>query len=519
MYFANISIVTVPGLNTDQPDNSTIHQAEALPEVRLPWCLRHSLTRSLSRQVTIENFSNEAFLKIFGYFLDSSPQNWPTLVHTCRKWRRIVFAYKKALRLLLFCTHGTPTLKSLDCWPALPIVVQYGGSLTLNPPAPEDVDNVMAALKQSDRVISISLTITTSLQERLSTIERPFSELENLVLLSRDRGRCLILSNAFLLGPTWGPRLRILHLTRIAFLELPQLLYASRNLVDLQLHEVIYPSNFSAEAFTIALSGMTQLRSLSLHFLPPTDPVAYRVVMNMSSVERVTLPSLTHFDFRGITNFLKELMARIHAPRLGDIKLTFFNKFTSDLSDLSALIEFIDRIEMHKSPRRADILSFEGNITIALTQPGTPTRFRLRLSCKPLSEQLSSMAQICVQLSAFLINVEDLRINAQRPSRLEDGLYSEGWLEPINLFTGVKRLQVSGNLSRDILHSLQLRDKRRKFGLPALHKLCVLQPLPRHAPFREAVVSLMTSRRRSGRPISVEYERGYPISELCGYIV
>ncbi|KAH8984734.1 hypothetical protein EDB92DRAFT_1950562 [Lactarius akahatsu] len=62
----------------------------------------------------------------------------------------------------------------------------YGGSLELDPPAPEDEDNILAALKQSDRIISISLTITNSLLEKLSAIERPFSELENLVLLSRD---------------------------------------------------------------------------------------------------------------------------------------------------------------------------------------------------------------------------------------------------------------------------------------------------------------------------------------------
>jgi hypothetical protein len=440
-------------------------------------------------------------------------------VHTCRKWRHIVFASQQALRLQLFCTHGTPVQKSLNCWPALPIVVQYGGSPESDPPIPSmrDEVNIMAALKQSDRVISISLTLTSSLLEKLSLIARPFSELQDLVLLSRDRGRCVFLSSAFPLGP-WGTRLHSLHLTRITFLELPQLLYSSRNLVDLQLHEVLYPSNFTVGALTIALSGMTQLRSLSLHFFPPTDPAAYRFVMNLSSVARVALPSLTRFDFRGITNFLKELVAGIDAPRLGDIKLTFFNKFISDISDLSVLIEFINRIKMHKSPRRADILSFENDIIIALIQPGGLTRLRLRLSCKLLSEQLSSMVRICVQFSAFLVNVEDLRINAQRPSesRLEDGIHSEGWREPINLFAGVRRLQVSGNLSKNIVHSLQLWDRRREFGLPALHKLCVLQPLPRHASFRDAVVSLMISRRRSGHPIAVEYELDFHLSELRG---
>jgi hypothetical protein len=98
-----------------------------------------------------------------------------------------VFESQQVLHLRLVCTHGTPVLKTLDCWPALPIVVQYGGAPSLRPPAPKDEDKIMAALKHSDRVSSISLTVTGSLLEKLSAIERPFSELEDLVLLSRDR--------------------------------------------------------------------------------------------------------------------------------------------------------------------------------------------------------------------------------------------------------------------------------------------------------------------------------------------
>ena len=45
---------------------------------------------------------------------------------------------------------------------------------------------MIAVLKQSDRVSSITLTVTTSLLDKLYTIERPFLELEDLTLLSRD---------------------------------------------------------------------------------------------------------------------------------------------------------------------------------------------------------------------------------------------------------------------------------------------------------------------------------------------
>ena len=435
-------------------------------------------------------------------------------MHTCRKWRHsIVYESQQALYLRLFCTHGTPVLKSLYCWPALPIVVHYGGSLEEDLPTPEDEDNIMAALKQPHRVISISLIVTRRLQERLSTIESPFLNLEHLVLLSRDRERPLIKPIAFR-SRQWGTRLRTLHLIRIAVLGLPKLLCSSRNLVDLQLHEVLYPLSFSTEALTVVLLGMTQLRSLSLHFLPST----YHFSGLLLSRERVAFPSLTHFDFRGIPKVLKGLVARFDAPRLGDIEVTF-DEYNSD-SDLSSFIEFVDRIKMHQSPRRADILYSEHDIDISL-HPGAPTclRIKLELPYKPFIMQLSSMALLCIQFSAFLLNVEDLRISVKRQSRQDNGPYDDQLLKILLdtttiLFIGVKRLQVSGNLSKIIVNSLQLRNERGDFVLPALHKLYVLQPGPCNASLREAIVSLMTSRRLSGHSFTVDYEKALHRSEL-----
>ena len=464
-------------------------------------CLvRYSLNSLLSRPVTIENVSDDVLQKIFRYFLDVSPRNWPTLVHTCRTCRHIVFESQQALHLRLFCTHGTHVLKSLYCWPALPIVVQYGGSLEDDLPTQEDEDNIMAAFNQPHRVIFISLTVTAPLQERLSTIESSFSELEHLVLLSQDGVRRLIQPRGFRWGQ-WGTRLRSLHLTKIALPGLPQLLFSSRNLVDLQLHEVLDHSSISTEFLTIAFSGMTQLRSLSLHILPPFSTSHFLSLL--PPMRRVALPSLTRFHFRGITSFLKGLVAGIDAPRLGDIEVTFPNE---SIFDLSELIEFIDRIKMHKSPRRADILSSEHNITISLTQPGAHTRFRLKLLCEPLTAQLSSMALICIEFSAFLFNVEDLRIHGKQPSLQGNGPYDERWLlETVNSFKGVKWLQISGNLSCNVVKALQRRHWRRESVLPALHKLHVRQRTPCDASLREAIVALLASRRLFGHHIAVEY--------------
>ena len=481
------------------PDPRLMHQANAQTEVRL---LRSActtwLTCFLSRQAKIEKLSDKVLLYIFCYYLDASPRLWPTLMHICRKWRRLVFASQRVLQLQLLFTHGTPVLETLDCWPTLPIVVQYGGSPALSPPASEDDDNIMAALKHSDRVTSISLTVTSSLLKKLSALERPFSELEDLVLLSRN-GDSPTLPRAFL----WGSRRRRLRLTGMTSPALLQLLNSSRSLVYLHLHEVLDSSHIPPDALTRALSGMVQLRSISLHFLS----TANHLTPMLPSGEVVVLPALSRLDFKGTVKYLEDLVARIETPLLEDIEVSFLDESNFELPKFHT---FTDRIGMHKLHRRADIMSSECAISISLIQPGTPTCLKFHLFREPLSEQLLFMARICVHFSAFLLNVEDLHISVTRQSH---GYDNGQWLQPLNSFTGVKWFHVVGNLSTDIVRALQLSSARRETLLPALHKLRIRQPVPRYAPLTRFAMSLMTSRRLSGQPIAVEYERLWHISE------
>jgi hypothetical protein len=468
-------------------------------------CLPPSTLCSLSQQVTIEELSKKMLLNIFGYFLDDSPGNWPILMHICHKWRRIVFASQRPLQLRLFCTYATPVLKTLDCWPTLPIVVEYGGSPALNPPAPEDEDSIVAALKQSDRVASISLTVTSSLLERLSEIERPFSKLEGLVLLCRG-GMRLTLPNTF----QCGPRLRFLYSTRIVFPALLQLLYPSKNLVYLHLHKVLSP--FPPETLTNALSGMDRLRSLSLHldhFPSTADHLSQAPPPSPGKL--VVLPALTRLNFQGITRYLTRLVAGIDAPLLRDIEVTFLMESRFDLLNLR---QFTERIGMHESPCRADILSSERAMSISLSRPGDQACFKFQVILNPLSAQLFFMAQICVHFSALFSNVEDLFISIARHPRQEDRFDSERWLESLNSFAGVKWFRVVGNLSTHIVRALQQSDTRGETVLPALHELHISQPGPPHATLRQAVVSLLTSRQVSGHPIVAEYERIYQTSDL-----
>ena len=433
-------------------------------------------------------------------------------MHTCRKWRLIVFAYRLALQLRLFCTQRTPVLKSLDCWPAtLPIVVKYGGSPELDPPAPEDESNIIAALKRSDRVTSISLTITSSFLEKLSEIrvKMSFSKLEDLVLFSPD---CL--PNTLIETFQLSPCLRRLYLNRIAVPAPFQLHRFFMNLVDLRLHDILYPPLISPETLAKALSWMGQLRSFSFHF-PPT--VTYHA--QPPSSEELALPVLTRLDFRGIPEYLGDFMARIRAPCLVDIEVTLFDISAPGLSILRRLI---DRIEMNKSLCRAHILSSERAISMSLLKLGSPTLIKFQILCERFGEQISILSQICRHFLALLSEVEDLRISVTgqlRPEVTHQKMRTE-WEDPIASFTSVKWLYLYGNPGNwiNIIRPLQgfIGEYEAFAVLPALLKLYISQPGSHDAPLREAVDGLVGSRRTFGRPIVVEYKQLRHISEPHG---
>jgi hypothetical protein len=422
-------------------------------------------------------------------------------VHICRKWRRIVFASQRSLHLRLFCAPGTPVLKTLHFWPALPIVVQYGGSPASYPPAPEDEENVMAALKQSDRVSSISLTVTKPLLEKLSAIERPFSELEDLVLLCGDDVP-LTLSSDF----QWGPRLHTLHLTKFIIPALLKLLLLSTGLVDLQLHENSDVGYISPETFADALSRMSHLRTLSLHFRPS---ILYPSYFGDLPSKRVILPALTSLKYRGPTEYLDSLAASIDAPRLGNINITFFRQ--PPPMDPSQLGQFINRIAMQNSHHRADIRFSEHAISISFTQPESPTCLELQVSWASFSQQLLYMARIC-SLYSFLFGIEHLSICAQPMTsgyqvHRDFSIECKEWKQLLRLFRGTKWAYVACGPSTDIIiFTLRHSEMQGETLLPVLHKLSIQDPDP--APYlQKAVGSFMHSRLLSGHMIAVEYER------------
>jgi hypothetical protein len=397
--------------------------------------------------------------------------------------------------------------KTLNCWPALPIVAEYGGSSELRAPYQGDEEDVVAALRQSERVSSIHLTVTKSLLKKLSSIGGPFSELEDLVLRSQD-GRLLTLPRTF----RSGPRLRRLHLTGVAFsAPLRQLLSSSKDLVKFHLHDT--ENRYSSpNALAGALSGMAHLRSLSLRFLSTANHSVKRPLSKKRVVKRNVIPSLSCLKYRGTSKYVDGLLARLNAPRLADIEFTFFNETQYNVSSLS---EVIGRTEMWNLNRQVDILFSGQSVSISLTRSAF-TCLKLQVLCEPFSQQLLSMAQICSNLSALHLRMEEIRIKVTPSSSLNNTDF-ENWATLLYSFNGSKRFHLAGDsdMSSEVRSPLRLSEGLCASPLPVLPKLRICELGSRHPPLREAVVSLMVDGRLSGRPIEVEYAQ-LRIDELAG---
>jgi hypothetical protein len=431
----------------------------------------------------------DVLLNIFHYYLHASPQSWPMLIHVCRRWRQIILTYPLGLDLRLYCTYGTPVQKTLECWPPFPLVVNYGGFPWLDPPALADDDNIIASLKQSDRVSSISLTVTSSLIEKLPVITEALLGLEELVLLSRENVQ-LTLPSAF----RWGSRLRTLHSTRVVIPSFPRLLSFCQGLADLQLHEIPSAGYLSPEAFTNVLSGVTNLRILSLHFL--SFPSRRKYLGLPPSSEHVVLPALMRFKYRGTSKYLDSFVARIDAPHLKYIDITFFSQPTMDASQLG---RFAGRMEVPTPLNRAEVQISEHDISLRTAA------LQLRIPCKQLDWQLSSMAQICNQLSPFLFRVEDLHISSTQLQHEEADMAGEQWLGLIRAFGDTKDFRVDGIHVTDILCALCPADggHTAETVFPTLHNLRINANMHVSMPLWDAAESFLALRQLSGRPVEL----------------
>ena len=416
------------------------------------------------------------------------------MVHVCRRWRHVILASPLHLDLTVVCTSKTPTRESLDIWPSFPIAIHFSPC-----DFPGDVENVVAALEQPDRVTDIRFdSLTRSDLMRYSVMmKRQFSELKYLSLgwvkmMGDDE---VVLPDGFLGGS--APSLQTLRLERLAFPGLPNLLSSASQLVTLQLFSVPSIGYIPPEEMTACLVALPNLQQLGIEFQP-----RFLHEFSQPLSKHAVLPSLASFHFKGDSNYLEDLLTRIDAPMLRAFSATFCN----DIILLQQLLRFVSSVGRLGPPIRSMVDLELRRVLLKFTPSEC---FELAIISEHFLEHI--MPTICGELSPLLSHVErlDLYCTPRLPGiALSTPTYFKRgrlWLELLQPFITVKRFYVSKELWPLLGLSLSLefwREMAREV-LPELRTLFLEESHP-SGPAQESSESFVALRQLSDRPITVQ---------------
>ena len=402
---------------------------------------------------------DDVLLDVFDFYVDRSwgedgkeMEAWQSLVHVCRRWRSVVFGSPRRLNLRLACTANT-LARDTDIWPALPLSIRDDIRHTGN------VDNFVALLGRSELVCRISQIklwkVSSSQWEDIwGAMQVQFPELTYLLLYyDRQAVPLVTLSDSFLGGS--APRLRSLEFYCIPYPGLPKLLLSATHLTHLRLTSIPDSGYIPPEVMAACLSTLTGLEILSLVFQLPR-PLPDQEIHRQPPSIRTSLPNLDDFWFRGSGEYLEVLVARIDAPQLRGLDITFFN----DIVFLTPqFTRFISHTPTFKAFEEARVILKKWTATVGLSSPHANPKARLNVSvsCKELDWQLSFLEQVCTSLLPPLSTLQGLYMLTEFPwpQDWKENIDYSQWLELLSSFSAVKNLYLSKGLAPCVVPALQ----------------------------------------------------------------
>ncbi|KAI9455743.1 hypothetical protein F5148DRAFT_386959 [Russula earlei] len=445
----------------------------------------------------INTLSDDVLLEIFDLYVNYlliQTNGWHTLVHVCQRWRHVVFASPRRLNLRLEYTGKRPMSEMLDVWPILPVVISYGSDLSTS------WENVAVALESEHRhrICQINLrNIPTSAWKRLAAaMQKPFPELSHLVFWAKDN-TVTPLPDSFLGG--YSPLLRLLWLDNCPFPGVPKLLLSSNQLVVLDLFYIPNSGYISPQDLVTALSVLSRLETLRLQFQSPRYPAS----RPRRPLTRSVLPVFTRLAFRGVHEYLEDLLAQIEAPLLTTLYVTFFMDIDFVLPQLHRLIS---QVESFNSCDRATV-RISGHAIRFTISSGTnqPPDLSLKIICSELGSQFASLAQVCSSTFPFLSTLVNLDFEDDvLQSHWKDVTETTPWLELLAPFTAMKDLRLTHQAAPHVCQALEeLAGERVTEILPALQNIFLegLGPLGSVPKYIEGFVA---ARKHSGHPVAVQ---------------
>jgi F-box-like len=447
----------------------------------------------------IDTLPDDVLLAIFDFSWDEDHitkkqvEAWQLLVQVCRRWRSVVFGSTRRLNLRLVCTPGTPAMDTLHVWPPLPLFIRCYGNYTT-----KSLDNIVTVLGRSNRVCQIDLMyIPSSYLENVSAaMQEPFPQLTHLELSSCDE-TVPALPDSFLGGCT--PPLQFLWLNRIPFPALPKLLSSATHLAQLYLINISHSGYISPENMLTALCTLTNLTALHLDFQSPRSRPDWRS-RRPPTPTRAVLKDLTNFLFKGVTEYLEDIVSGIDAPQLKYLDITLFNQI---LFDTPQLIQFIGRTPPLKALEKTRVAFADGAARINLSsQTSGSGELTVKIPCRELDWQVSAMERICASCLPPLSTL-DLYIYMDKVGYWQDNIEDMLWMELLHPFTIVENLYLSKQVTPRIMPAIQeLVGDRTTVVLPVLQNI-FFEGLQSSGPVQEGIEQFVAARQLTSHPIAV----------------
>jgi len=282
-----------------------------------------------------------------------------------------------------------------------------------------------------------------------------------------------------------APRLQFFALSGIPFSGLPKLLLsATTHLVTLWLENIPHSGYISPEAMVALLSVLSSLELLHLGFQSPQSCPDWSS-RSLPPPKRSILPTLEEFRFKGVTEYLEDLVTFIGTPRLHTLVITFFNQIDFECPRLAHFINCSPTLTRALDLDQAHVRLNDSTASIGLRYPTADDGYDdldIAISCREPDWQLLSVAQVCNSSLPSLPMVEDLYIDHQYWQVVwkNDAIENTLWLQLFLPFTAVKNLYLSKLFTPGIAAALQeLVGGRITEVLPGLQNIFVdgLEPL------------------------------------------
>ena len=352
--------------------------------------------------------------------------------------------------------RGNSVTHSLECSPLLPLNLHYDLIGPSFQSSKDDEDDIIVLLQHLERVyiLRLRLSLSTWYSIAAATLVMPVSCtcIEHICLDSGDRRTGLLLPDVFLKGHS--PRLRTLVMIGVFPPSLSSLLLSPTRLAWLVLDGIPDSSHLPLSELLMHLSDMPQLQYLNIGFLSATRH--RRLEGEVSSLDRVALPHLQKFHFRGVCAYLESLVTNLDAAAVYELFFTPFFQLEYTFSHLSAFL------------RRTRRFGFDGirinfwpeGLTICATPTVSPSPkdvLCIRIPCARLDFQVASAAQICRALMPNFGNMEDLFVKHSQdllPTQSHGEVEPTLWRELLSQFRGMKTLWISSALVPEVTASM-----------------------------------------------------------------